>query len=68
MSETVGRMFFMTQGFGESVRADRLLASAGAAAAGSERVEELRKQLAASYKEQEGRSTCVVICAIWTGF
>ncbi len=39
------RAFFLLNGFGESVRADRLLEAAGVIAAGNERVRELREAL-----------------------
>ena len=39
------RAFFLLNGFGESVRADRLLEVAGVIAAGNERVRELREAL-----------------------
>ncbi|MBR4577166.1 MAG: MMPL family transporter [Clostridia bacterium] len=40
------RVFFSLMGFGESVRADKILAAAASLAAGNEKVEELQKQLA----------------------
>ena len=55
MPEIAIRMFFMTQGFGESVRADRLLASAGDFAADNETVADLQKQLAAAKSAFEGK-------------
>lgn len=55
MPEIAIRMFFMTQGFGESVRADRLLASAGDFAADNETVADLQKQLAAAKAAFEGK-------------
>ena len=54
ISESMIGMFFQLQGFGESVRADRLLASAGAITAGNETVESLQKQLAAAKNAFEG--------------
>ena len=47
MREAV-KLFFLAQGFGGSVRADRLLDAAGALAAGNETVRALRGQLAAA--------------------
>ena len=55
MPEIAIRMFFMTQGFGESVRADRLLVSAGDFAADNETVADLQKQLAAAKAAFEGK-------------
>ena len=50
LNETVVKVFFLTMGYGESVRADRLIADAGALAAGNETVEALQEQLAAAKK------------------
>ena len=47
-------LFFLMQGFGDSVRADRLLAAAGAFTAGNETVESLQKQLDAAKAAFEG--------------
>lgn len=47
-------LFFLMQGFGDSVRADRLLAAAGTFTAGNETVESLQKQLAAAKTAFEG--------------
>ena len=54
MPDAAISMFFLLQGFGESVRADRLLASAGAFAAGNETIESLQNQLAAARAAFEG--------------
>ena len=55
LSGTVVRLFFLTQGFGESVRADRLLAAAGSL--GGEQVEELTALLDAARSAVIGPTT-----------
>ena len=54
IQEDLVSMFFRMQGFGDSVRADRLLESAGPILAGNETVESLQKQLAAAKSAFEG--------------
>ena len=48
LNETVVNLFFMTMGYGDSVRADRLLQDAGMLAAGNETVTALQEQLSAA--------------------
>ena len=48
LNEAVVSMFFRLQGFGDSVRADRLLDAAGSLAAGNETVQALQQQLEAA--------------------
>ena len=54
MPEAVVRLFFLTQGFGSQVRADRLLASAGVYAAGNETIAGLRETLESARSALEG--------------
>lgn len=54
IQEDLVGLFFQMQGFGDSVRADHLLESAGPLLAGNETVESLQKQLAAAKDAFEG--------------
>ena len=54
MPEATVGLFFLMQGFGDSVRADRLLAAAGSFAAGNETVAGLQAQLSAAKAAFEG--------------
>lgn len=56
MPESTVSFYFLLQGFGESVRGDKLLAAAGALAAGSEAVSAMQQQLDTARGALEGEN------------